>query len=205
MVLHRTVISFAVFACLYSTECLGFHLCPIQKRNLRLWAEKLNDDGWAPDPNHVVMSRRGVFQTTFASSLLTTAAVWAVQPQPSWAVVTPTGPDDLDPELPPDAVRSYLQYRVPLQTSADFYVFELQQLLQDSSEWGQVGELFQVNNNRGQGIPSRMEREFTNTMRILGLSMPPDTADEMRDAQFAFEKGTCNADSVLCVCWRKMH
>ena len=40
--------------------------------------------------------------------------------------VTPTGPDDGNlVDLPPEAVRSYLQYRVPLQTSADFYIFEL--------------------------------------------------------------------------------
>ena len=91
-------------------------------------------------------------------------------------------------DLPPEAVRSYLQYRGPLQTSADFYLFDLQDLLKDPSEWGLVGELFQVNNNRGQGNPNRIEREFTNTMRILGLSMPPNTAEEMRDAQFKFER-----------------
>jgi hypothetical protein len=55
---------------------------------------------------------------------------------------------------------------------------------------GEVGELFQVNNNRGQGSPSRIEREFTNVFRILGLTMPPDAADEMRDAQFRFEAAT---------------
>ena len=90
-------------------------------------------------------------------------------------------------DLPPDAIRSYLQYRVPLQTSADFYIFELQNNLQNVDNWGEIGELFQANNNRGQGNPSRIEREFTNTFRILGLSMPPDTADEMREAQFKFE------------------
>jgi hypothetical protein len=42
-----------------------------------------------------------------------------------------TGPGDGNlPDLPPDAVRSYLQYRIPLQTAADYYVFELQSLLQ---------------------------------------------------------------------------
>ena len=33
-----------------------------------------------------------------------------------------------------EAVRSYLQYRVPLQTSADFYTFELRDLLADTAE-----------------------------------------------------------------------
>jgi hypothetical protein len=102
--------------------------------------------------------------------------------------VIPTGPEDGKlKDLPPDAIRSYLQYRVPFQTSADFYIFELQNNLQNVDNWGEIGELFQTNNNRGQGNPSRIEREFTNTFRILGLSMPPDTADEMREAQFKFE------------------
>ncbi|GAX10469.1 hypothetical protein FisN_21Lh166 [Fistulifera solaris] len=100
-----------------------------------------------------------------------------------------TGPTDGNlPELPPEAVRSYLQYRIPLQTSSDFYIFELRELLEDINSWGEVGELFQANNNRGQGNPSRIEREFTNVFRILGLSMPPEYAEEMRDAQFAFER-----------------
>ena len=100
-----------------------------------------------------------------------------------------TGPDSGNlPDLPPDAVRSYLQYRIPLQTSADFYIFELQDLLKDTSDWGEVGQLFSVNNNRGQGNPSRIEREFTNVFRIIGLSFPPDAAESMRDAQFRFER-----------------
>ena len=40
----------------------------------------------------------------------------------------------------------------------------------------------------GQGLPSRVEREFVNPMRIIGLSMPPEYADDIRDSQFAFEK-----------------
>mmetsp|Transcript_29061 Transcript_29061/g.43914 ORF Transcript_29061/g.43914 Transcript_29061/m.43914 type:complete len:292 (+) Transcript_29061:80-955(+) len=91
-------------------------------------------------------------------------------------------------ELPPEAARSYLQYRIPLQINADYYVFELQELMEDPQKWGDVGQLFQVNNNRGQGQPSRIERDYVNPMRILGLSMPPDIADEMRDSQFKFEK-----------------
>lgn len=64
----------------------------------------------------------------------------------------------------------------------------MRELLEDISAWGEVGELFQANNNRGQGNPSRIEREFTNVFRILGLSMPPEYSEEMRDAQFAFER-----------------
>ena len=109
-------------------------------------------------------------------------------PPTASAAVTPTGPGDGNlPDLPPEAIRSYLQYRGPLQLSADFYLFELQSQLSDVNQWGEVGELFQTNQNRGQGNPSRIEREFTNIFRIIGLSMPPDTAEEMRDAQFKFE------------------
>ena len=101
-----------------------------------------------------------------------------------------TGPSDGNlVDLPPEAVRSYLQYRIALQTSADFYLFELQDLLRDPSDYGTVNDLYQANNNRGQGNPNRIEREFTNTFRIIGLSMPPEYADEMRDAQYKFERG----------------
>lgn len=39
------------------------------------------------------------------------------------------------PDLPPDTVRSYLQYRIPLQTSADYYTFELRDKLTKTAEW----------------------------------------------------------------------
>jgi hypothetical protein len=51
-----------------------------------------------------------------------------------------------------------------------------------------VNELFEAKSARGGGNPSRIEREFTNTFRILGLSMPPDIAEEIRDAQDRFDK-----------------
>ena len=48
----------------------------------------------------------------------------------------PTGASDGNlPDLPSEAVRSYLQYRIPLQISADFYVFELRDKLSDISQW----------------------------------------------------------------------
>lgn len=124
------------------------------------------------------VSRRRMLETGAASLIVTSNT-------PAVALAADTGVFD---DLPPEAQRSYSQYKIPLQTSADFYVFELQNLLKDPNEWGLVGDLFTVNNSRGgQGSPNRIEREFTNTMRILLLSMPPDTADEMRDAQFRFE------------------
>jgi hypothetical protein len=91
-------------------------------------------------------------------------------------------------DLPPDATRSYAQYRIPLQISADYYVFELQDKIADVEEWGDIGQLFRANNNRGQGQPSRIERDYVNPMRIVGLSMPPEFADDLRESQFKFEK-----------------
>jgi len=90
--------------------------------------------------------------------------------------------------LPNQAVKSYLQYRIQLQIAADYYVFALQDMIGDIDKWGEVGELFRVNNNNGQGQPSKIERDFVNPMRILLLSFPPDISEDMRDVQFRFEK-----------------
>ena len=101
-----------------------------------------------------------------------------------------TSGSGLLPDLPPDASRSYLQYRTPLQISADYYLFDLRDQVKDTNSWGEIGQLFNGQNARGgQGQPSAIERNFINPMRILALSMPPDTADEMRAAQFDFEVG----------------
>lgn len=91
-------------------------------------------------------------------------------------------------DLPPEAARSYLQYRLPLQTSADYYIWTLQSKVKDTNDWGEIGELFQTNTARAGGQPNRIERDFINPMRILGLSMPPEFADKMRESQFKFEK-----------------
>jgi hypothetical protein len=115
-------------------------------------------------------------------------APFSVLALPAVAVTPTDGKDGNLADLPPDASRSYLQYRIPLQIAADFYIFELQPKMGEIDDWGEVGQLFQVNNNKGQGNPSRIERDFTNVFRILGLSMLPDEADAMREAQFKFEK-----------------
>jgi len=134
------------------------------------------------------LERRDVLRNALFVGSLSYGVGAGIRVPGAWAA-SPSGPGDgLLDELPPDAVRSYLQYRVPLQISADFYLWEVQSLVGDVDEWGEVGQLFRVNNNRGQGQPSRMERDFVNPMRILGLSMPPEYAERMRDSQFAFEK-----------------
>lgn len=96
--------------------------------------------------------------------------------------------DPKDIDLPNDAVRSYLQYRIPLQLSADYYMFDLKNSITDFDSWGEINSMFVSNNARGGATVSRMEREFVNPMRILTLSMPPDISDEMRDAQLDFER-----------------
>lgn len=131
-------------------------------------------------------SRRS-FLSTSAVSLSGLVSSSFISPEISYAA---TGAKDGNlPDLPPDAVRSYLQYRVPLQISADSYMWEIQELISSIDDWGEVNQLFQTNNNRGQGVPSKIERDYTNVMRILGLSFPPEEAEAMRDAQFQFEKG----------------
>lgn len=116
------------------------------------------------------------------------AAVAALSPAALAPFPAPALADTDLSDLPPDASRSYLQYRIPLQIAADFYVFDLQEMVGRIDDWEDINQLVRVNNNRGQGQPSRIERDFVNPMRILGLSMPPDVTDEMRDSQFKFEK-----------------
>jgi hypothetical protein len=58
-----------------------------------------------------------------------------------------------------------------------------------TDQFGEVSELVRSTNARGgQGQPSRIERDYVNPMRILGLSLPPEYADDIRESQFAFEK-----------------
>jgi len=95
---------------------------------------------------------------------------------------------ELNIDLPPDAIRSYLQYRLPLQISADYYMFDLKEFVTDFDSWGEINSMFSSNNARAGVSVSRIERDFINPMRILTLSMPPDIEDELRDAAFSFEK-----------------
>lgn len=126
-------------------------------------------------------SRRNFFSAATATVI---ASQFSMQP----ALAVTGSKDGNLPDLPSEAVRSYLQYRIPLQIAADSYIFDLQDMVVNTDTWGEVGQLFRVNNNKGQGQPSKVERDFINPMRILLLSMPPDVADEMRDAQFRFER-----------------
>lgn len=55
-----------------------------------------------------------------------------------------------------------------------------------------MSQLFRVNNNKGQGQPSKIERDYVNPMRVLLLSFPPDVSEDMREAQFRFERAMNN-------------
>ena len=137
------------------------------------------------------MSRRDIFKLITAVPA-TVAATSTLFPLVSNAIpegTKVTGADDGNlPDLPPEAAKSYLQYRISFQVAMDYYLFELQSKLGNIDDWGEVNQLFQTKNNRGQGQPNKIERDYTNTMRILSLSMPPDESESMRAAQFKFEK-----------------
>lgn len=87
------------------------------------------------------------------------ALVTGMSPSASAAGIAKVTDGNL-PDLPSEAVRAYLQYRVPLQIAADSYVFNIQDMMGDVDSWGEVGQLFRVNNNRGQGQPSKIGRFF---------------------------------------------
>merc|ERR1719253_2077520 len=123
----------------------------------------------------------------FVGSAAAMAVFTGLSPSAGAAGVATSSDGNL-PDLPNEAVRSYLQYRIPLQVAADYYVFGIQDMMGDIDSWGEVGQLFQVNNNKGQGQPSKIERDFVNPMRVLLLSFPPDVSEDMRDAQFRFER-----------------
>lgn len=139
-------------------------------------------------------SRRSFLRRSASSVVAGSGAAALVSPaRPARAAaaarpVTGASSGDL-PELPPEAVRSYLQYRFGLQLAADFYAFDLQAMVADTDEYGAVNELVASKGARGgAGGASRIEREYVNPMRIIGLSMPPEYADDIRETQFAFER-----------------
>ena len=83
------------------------------------------------------VSRRHLFQRA-ATNAAAIASLASMCPSVSSAAMT--GAADL-PDLPPEAVRSYLQYRVPLQISADYYLWELRDKISRIDDWGEVNEV----------------------------------------------------------------
>jgi hypothetical protein len=140
------------------------------------------NEGSRPQQNTLDTERRNLFKLVPAA-LLASQPAFLLGSEPAFAA----SDGNLD-DLPPDSKKSYLQYRIPLQIAADYYIFDLQDKIGDINEWGNIGEMFQMNSARGgQGQPSKIERDFINPMRIMSLSMPPDVSDEMRETQFQFE------------------
>ncbi|GMI40869.1 hypothetical protein TrCOL_g4336 [Triparma columacea] len=71
-----------------------------------------------------------------------------------------------------------MQYRSILQFSTDFFVFDILPGTQDTNLWPKIAPYFSAQSGRaGQGSPSKIERDFTNPMRILRLAVPPDDKD----------------------------
>jgi hypothetical protein len=115
----------------------------------RFRLKQTTDDAESLSP----FSRRNFVGSTAALALLT-----GLSPSAGAASGMATAADGNLPDLPSEAVRSYLQYRIQLQIAADFYIFSVQNQIGDIDQWGDVGQLFQVNNNKGQGQPSKMGR-----------------------------------------------
>lgn len=95
-------------------------------------------------------SVEGLERRKFLSLVPAALAASQLVGQPEVAKAVTGAADGNLPDLPSEAVRSYLQYRIPLQIAADYYVFELQAKVGDIENWGEIGELFRVNNNRGK-------------------------------------------------------
>ena len=174
---------------LVSASCLAsagafFAVDSSTRRNTYLSAEN----------EHGHLGRRELFRN-LVTSAGTAALVLSPLPSVNVPVANAASGASLD-DLPKEAQRSYQQYRIPLQVSADYYLWELRDKISRIDDWGEVNELYRVNNNKGQGQPSRIERDYINPMRILTLSMPPDAAEEMRDAQFAFEKAAAGLSKI---------
>jgi hypothetical protein len=180
-------ITILAFSLVHATLALHNGFLPSKLNEPRvLPLSSMRDEIEQEDHRNVLVGRRELFQMVTSATVVSLATSSYVTPA---VAATPTGPGDgLLGELPPDGLKSYLQYRIALQIFADFFIYDLQRLVEDTDEWGNVGQLFVVNNNRGQGQPSRIERDFTNPVRILGLGLTPDFADPMVESQYKFER-----------------
>ena len=83
--------------------------------------------------NAEVPSTRRSWLQSSASVLLGSVIASASSPQVAFAK-TATDASSLDPDLPNDAIKSYLQYRYSLQLAADYYMFDLQDMVADTGE-----------------------------------------------------------------------
>eukprot|EP00558_Chaetoceros_sp_UNC1202_P013068 CAMPEP_0197239058 /NCGR_PEP_ID=MMETSP1429-20130617/5557_1 /TAXON_ID=49237 /ORGANISM="Chaetoceros sp., Strain UNC1202" /LENGTH=309 /DNA_ID=CAMNT_0042698373 /DNA_START=13 /DNA_END=942 /DNA_ORIENTATION=+ len=182
---------FSVLAVVAPKACEAFTPTRTSAHDTNLLSSQLTTTASLPSSSalNLEADRRQILQMPALAILSSLAA--PIAPLPAFAAegTKMTGAADGNlPDLPTEASRSYLQYRIALQIAADYYIFDLQPKLTTVDDWGDINQLFQTNNNRGQGQPNKIERDYVNPMRILGLSMPPDEAEDMRTAQFKFEK-----------------
>ena len=88
----------------------------------------------ADQQNEHDLGRREVFRDIVASSALVLPFMTSNVP------VAKAAGSALD-DLPPEAQRSYKQYRIPLQIAADYYLWELRDKISVIDDWGEVNEV----------------------------------------------------------------
>ena len=88
----------------------------------------------ADQQNEHDLGRREVFRDIVASSALVLSFMTSNVP------VAKAAGSALD-DLPPEAQRSYKQYRIPLQIAADYYLWELRDKISVIDDWGEVNEV----------------------------------------------------------------
>mmetsp|Transcript_3929 Transcript_3929/g.9978 ORF Transcript_3929/g.9978 Transcript_3929/m.9978 type:complete len:302 (-) Transcript_3929:256-1161(-) len=91
-------------------------------------------------------------------------------------------------ELPPQSVRAFKQYRPTLQFTADYFIFELHDLINDVSNWPDIEGLMRSASANGQGQPSTFARIVLIPMQQIALAFPPDVSDELADAKNEMER-----------------
>lgn len=95
-------------------------------------------------------SRRDFMSTSSAAAVAAFGFPFFLSSEPvNAASVVTTAEDGLLPDLPKDARQTYLQYRTSLQISADYYLFDLFEQIQDTDQWGEIGQVFRGQNARG--------------------------------------------------------
>ena len=84
-----------------------------------------------PKLTSLAATRRSLLQNASKTFVVGTSSMLLGRPIANAREVTDVTSGGL-PDLPPDAQRSYLQYRFPLQLAADFYIFDLQTMVGDT-------------------------------------------------------------------------
>ena len=109
----------------FSQDSLGFGK---QTSNERTKLKQTIDDGSCFESE--MMSRpTPLARREFVGSAAMLALMTGLSSPADAATSLAASSDGNLPELPSEAVRSYLQYRIPLQIAADYYIFSLQDMI----------------------------------------------------------------------------